>query len=314
MRTLPGVLLVVLLASAAPAAADSTTSGSVPPGGSLRSSTDAAPSPANPVIATVTTAGAFANGSGPCRVNCSDDEGSTITIAMKDKRDRTNGPGIEGPSGYDFLGPQIDISTSQNPPNNVAKVVFEIDASLVHPDFTEKPSEHFSRPFSFKVYRPGDRASGDLQTSSFDSVEQLPGGDVRITAEKFAWAGSWDLFQESWYALLYATRTTLPDTLRRGLPVWLKTNYLTAIDMRVQVTPAVARTLKLKSTTLGQRSYPKGFKGDMRIPFTAAARKALRRYSRVRVSVVSVAKGPKGWTKRGSRAVVLKKPARDLER
>jgi hypothetical protein len=306
-RALP-LFTALALSAAAPALADSTVTQTVGPGGTVRSSSDPAPTPANPVIAVATL-----SGGDTCRVNCTDGD-STVTIAMKDKRDRANGPGIEGPSGYDFLGPQIDI-TSAGERSYLASVAFEIDRSLVRPDFLFpwKPGDDFSRPFSFRLFRTGEQpVRGQDQNSPFEKVEQLGDGDVRITAANYAWLGSYDLFQESWFAHTYVTKDNLTEALRKGVAVWLKTNYATAVDLRITVSSAVARKLRLKSTTLGRASYPKSFKGDMRVPLSAAARKALGKYKRVKVSLDSVATGPENAVQRKSRAATLKRPESDL--
>jgi hypothetical protein len=312
-RTLPLLTLALALAGVTPAVADSTATGTVAGGGSLRSSADAAPSPANPVIVTVTTAEDFKEDGSGCRTNCSDGP-STITIALKDKHDRANGPGIEGPSGWDYLGPQVDVASSQT--NNIAKVAFEVDASLVRPDFNGNGSQ-----FGFDGVKPGQRgermiegfepAGSDSPMADRSLLEKLPDGDYRLTVLQ-AFGTSFDLFQQSWYLFGYGMTEDLTDTIRNGLKVWMKTNYKASESWKVTVSSAVARTLKLKSTTIGQATFPKPGGKNRRIPLTAAARKALKKYSRVKVTLKLTAKGPDGETMRDSRSVELEKPKSEL--
>jgi hypothetical protein len=123
---------------------------------------------------------------------------------------------------------------------------------------------------------------------------------------------SFDLFQDSWFLFGYGMGDDLTDAIRKGLPVWMKTNYRASERWKVTVSSAVARALKLKSTVIGQQSFPKPGGKQRRIPLTAAARKALRKYSRVRVTLSLVAKGPGGEVQRDSRSVELEKPKPDL--
>jgi hypothetical protein len=311
-RALPLLTLTLALAGAAPAAADSTTTATVPGGGSLRSSPDAAPSPANPVIVTATTAEDFKQDGSGCRTNCSDGP-STITISLKDKHERTNGPGIEGPSGWDFLGPQVDVTSSQQ--INIASVAFEVDASLVRPDFSGNGQ------LGFNNVTPGDR--GEQQVMSFEPagsdspaaertlLEKLPNGDYRLTVTD-VFSSSFDLVQQSWFMYGYGTDDDLTDALRKGMSVWMKTNYKASEAWKVTVSSAVARALKLKSTTIGSATYPKPGGKNRRIPLTAAARKALRKYSRIRVTLKLTAKGPDGDIMRDSRSVELERPKSEL--
>jgi hypothetical protein len=308
-RALPLLTLALTLAGAAPAVADSTSSATVAPGGSLRSSSDAAPSPGNPVIVTATAAG----GEG-CRVNCSQGD-STVTITLKDKHDRANGPGIEGPSGWDYLGPQVDVTTSQAY-SNIAKVAFEVDASLVRPDFSGNGQ------LGFENVDPGEQrgdrmvmsfepAGSDSPTADRTLLEKLPDGDYRLTVTQ-VFGTSFDLFQQSWFMFGYGMDDDLTDTIRNGMKVWMKTNYKASESWKVTVSSSVARTLRLKSTTIGQATFPKPGGKNRRIPLTAAARKALRKYSRVRVTLKLTAKGPDGETMRDSRSVELEKPKSEL--
>jgi hypothetical protein len=311
LRALPLITLALALGGVAPAVADSTTTATVAPGGSLRSSSDAAPSPANPVIVTATAA----EGDG-CRVNCSQGD-STITIALKGKHDRANGPGIEGPSGWDFLGPQVDVTTSQAY-SNIAKVSFEVDASLVRPDFN---GVGLYGQFGFENISPGQR--GESMVMSFEPagsdspmadrtlLEKLPDGDYRLTVTQ-VFGSSFDLFQQSWFMFGYGMDDDLTDTIRNGMKVWMKTNHKASESWKITVSSAVARTLKLKSITIGSASFPKPGGKNRRIPLTAAARKALRKYNRVVVKVNLTAKGPNGDVERDSRSFTLKKPESEL--
>lgn len=307
-HALPLLALGLALAGAAPAVADSTVTGTVAPAGSLRSSSDASPSPANPVIVTATAAG------GPdCRVNCSEGD-SQITISLRDKHDRSNGPGIEGPSGWDYLGPQVDVTTSQAY-SNIAKVAFEVDASLVRPDFSG------SGQLGFANVKLGDRgehmitsfepAGSDSPTADRTLLEKLPNGDYRLTVTQ-VFGTSFDLFQQSWFMFGYGMGDDLTDAIGKGMKVWMKTNYRASESWKVTVSASVAKTLKLKSTTIGEASFPTPGGKNRRIPLNAGARKALRKYSRVRVTLSLVAKGPNGDVKRDSRSVKLEKPKSDL--
>jgi hypothetical protein len=305
-RALPIIAVALSLAGAAPAAADSTVSGTVPPGGSLRSSPDAAPSPANPVIVTVTTAEDFKQDGSGCRVNCSDGP-AQVTIALKDKHDQANGPGIEGPSGWDFLGPQVDVTSSQQ--IAVARVAFEVDGSLVRPDFNGSNGQ-----FGFESRAPSEQGESMIEWFSMRdraTVEELPGGDYRLTVLQ-VFGPSFDIFQQSWFAYGYAMDDDLTDARRKGMKVWMKSNYKASESWKVTVSSAVARTLKLKSTVIGTASFPKPGGKNRRIPLTRAARKALRKYSRVRMTLSLTAKGPNGDVERDSRSVELEKPKGEL--
>lgn len=309
------ITLALAYGGAAPAFGDSTVTGTVAPGGSLRSSSDVAPTPANPVIVTATTAEDFKQDGSGCRTNCSQGP-STITITTKDKHDRANGPGIEGPSGWDYLGPQVDVVSSQQ--IAVARVAFEVDASLVRPDFNAKG---LYGQFGFKDIRPGERNGDEVmgfETAGSDSpmadrslLEKLPDGDYRLTVTQ-VFGSSFDLFQQSWFMFGYGMGEDLTDAIRKGMKVWMKTNYKASESWKVTVSPAVAKTLKLKSTTIGQASFPKPGGKNRRIPLTSAARKALRKYSRVVVKLQLAAKGPDGKVERDSRSVTLEKPKSEL--
>jgi hypothetical protein len=301
------------LAGAAPAMADSTVSASVPGGGSLRSSPDAAPSPANPVIVTVTTAEDFKQDGSGCHTNCSDGP-SMVTITMKSKHDRALGPGLEGPNGNDFLGPQIDISTSEGNGINIAKVVFEVDASLA------RPGHVTGYPFGYQAVRPGQRGepggmsfvAPDDQMAEYGFQEKLPNGDYRLTTTQIFNNSSVDLLQQSWFVFGYGMDDDLTEALRKGMSVWMKTNYHSAESWKVTVSSAVARALKLKSSTVGKDSFPKPGGKNRRIRLSAAFRKALRKYDRVVVKLALIAKGPDGEVQRDSRSVTLKRPESEL--
>jgi hypothetical protein len=290
-RTLSLLLSVTstILVLVAPAHADSTTTQTVSPGGSMRSSPDAAPSPANPVIVTITERTAS------CSPGCSRD--ATYTITLKTQHERANGPGLEGPSGYDFVGPQIDIAGDGNP-----LLTFDVDRSVLHPGFIPRPSKD-----------AGDQLSvgfkGGVGTVSY-KVDELPDGDYRVTPECCG-AGSYDLFQQAFFVNFWA-RDSLPDALRNGVAIGLGTNYQCTSEVKITVSSAVAAKLKLKSTTIGARSFGNPCGGDKRVPLVKAARAALKRYKRVAVTGVVVAVGPEGKTLTNKRKVTLKQPASEL--
>src|SRR5829696_1611685 len=102
MRRMPLLAVLALAAaSTAPAAqADSTTTQTLSPGGTMRSSPDAAPSPATPVIVTLTTS------KEPERNYQRGDV--TYTIAIKDNPERARPDGIEGSDGNHYFGPHVE--------------------------------------------------------------------------------------------------------------------------------------------------------------------------------------------------------------
>jgi hypothetical protein len=214
----------------------------------------------------------------------------------------------------DFLGPQIDVTSSQV--HNVAKVSFEVDKSLVRPGHVK------GYGFSFKVVRPGV-PSGDPGAMSFypqgsDSpmadqtlAEKLPGGGFRLTTSS-VFGTSFDLFQESWFMYGYGMDKNLPEAIAKGVKVWMKTNYVASESWRITVSSGVARALKLKSTTIARASFSGPAGKDRRVRLTAAARRALRKYKRVKVQIHLTATGPAG-TKRSSRSHVLQRPKGELE-
>ena len=138
---LPLLTAVLVLAGSAPALADSTVTGTVPPGGSLRSSPDAEASAANPLIVTVTTSGEY--GSSNCRSNCSQGD-SQVTIGLKDQHVH---PAAGDAKPFYVVGPQVDVASSQN--LNIDRIVFEIDSSVIRPNFALPVGE-----FEGRIWRP----------------------------------------------------------------------------------------------------------------------------------------------------------------
>ena len=126
------------------------------------------------------------------------------------------------------------------------------------------------------------------------------------------YSSSFDLFQQSSFVMGVSPADDLTDALRNGMKVWMNTNYKASESWKVIVSSAVARTLKLKSTTIGEASFPKPGGKNRRIPMTAAARRALRKYSRVRVTLKLLARGPDGAVERDSRSVELERPKSEL--
>lgn len=310
-------VLSLLLAGifAGPAQADSTVTQTVPPGGTMRSSADAAPTPENPVIATVTAAPSSESG---CHTNCSMGD-SQITIAIQAQHDNANGGSNEGPSGYEFLGPQVKI-TSSHPYSNIAEAVFEVDASLVLPGFLKKKIGGSPTPFSVRIAEPGRPLTGDgVDFGDFASIEELADGDYRLvvrgasgTTNASASTGTYDLVQQAFYANAAAESEDLPDALRNGVRVLLLTNYRADVQWKLTVSSTVARQLKLKSVVVGAKHFDKPGHGRKRIPLVSAARRALKRYSRVSMTASSIAKGPNGQVIRDKDTFTLERPASEL--
>jgi hypothetical protein len=308
-----GVALLIAtlaLAGSAPAFADSSTSGTVPPGGSLRSSTDGEPSPATPVIVTVTTSGQYPS----CQTNCSQGD-SQITIALKDAHAQ---PAPGGVRPFDYVGSQVDVASSQN--LNIARLVFDVDSSIIRPNFAYPSGE-----FQAGITRPGDIRSyygvekpGSGALGAVGMVETLPSGDVRITLNSGTPGGpplatsSIDLLQQGWWVNGYEADTDLDTALGSGVNVTLYASYKAAEAWTITVSPAVAKKLKLKGTTIGRASFPTTPGPTRRIALTPAARKALRKYSRVAVKVNLVAKETGGEVHRHTWALKLAKAEDEL--
>ena len=311
-RTLPVVIALLALAAATPAHADSTVTQTVPPDGTLRSSPDAAPSPATPMIVTVTAGGAYGSCPG-CQGTPSE-----ITIALKDKHDRAIGPGLEGPSGYAFVGPQFDIASSGS--KDLKNITVDVDASVVTPGLIGQ------RGFAIGVLptEPMGGMPGGYQPptpvghpGSSAGVQPLPGGDFRVNLGAMAWEGSYDLYEEAWFASPWASGD-LNEVLTKGVHAFVKTNYRAAWDWKVKVSSSVARTLKLKSTTIGKKSSAMSGPSNERfvstyIPLVADARKALKKYKKVKITLEVVGKSAGGDTIEEKASKVLKLPESELE-
>jgi hypothetical protein len=287
--------------SAAPVLADSTTTQTVPPGGSMRSS-PGAPTAENPLVAIVTYAVTQGCPPGQCQ-----QEPASFTISLKDAHDRASGPGLEGPSGYEFIGPQVDVSSTAAPQD--VEVSFEIDASL------PTPGSLNPNPFSFAVYRPGSRTEfmpSGLVTGA------LPDGDLRLTpdAERggdFTGPGSYDVVEDAFFAQAYrGADDSLPEARHKGIDVYFKTNFEVGLKWTITVSDPVRKALRLKSNTIASKSFDNPGSGYRRIPMTTAARRALRRYSKVVVTARSIARGPRGQVIRDKATITLKKPDSEL--
>lgn len=293
------VLLAVLcfagFGSAAPALADSTTTQTVPAGASVRSSPDA-PTPENPLVVIVRNT---------CPPGQCPPGDPSVTISLKDARDRSNGPGIEGPSGYVFIGPQVDISTTGAPQHTA--VSFEVDASV------PLPGNLFAEPFGYAVYRPSQPGGNEFFPYRLVS-EQLADGDLRLMPGEggFTGPGSYDVFESAFFAQASGLDNTLPDARKNGVAVFLKTNFRVEVEWRITVSDSVRRTLGLSSTTIGKKTFARPGGGKRRIPLTLAARRALRKYSKVAVTARAVVRGPRGKVIRDKDAFTLEKPESEL--
>lgn len=306
------VLLSLLLAAVAPAAtaqADSTTTRALGPGESMRSSPDAAPSAATPVIATVTVTSIDSMSYPPPAT-------TNVTIAMKDRPDSGPGENPEGPSGYEYMGPNVTIGADEK--FTGLSVVFEVDGSSNLPGFLLKKTGGSPNQFSFHQQRPGEPVMTGFNYMALDygKVEKLSGGDFRFTPEGgngyIGALGSFDLLQQAFYADPSPTDDSLPDALRKGIGVFLKTNYAATVEWAVKVSTAVAKKLKLKSTTIAAKTFAKPGGEYRHIPFTASARKALKHYKRVAVTLHAEATGPDGQVITKKKALTLRTPESDL--
>jgi hypothetical protein len=313
MRRMPLLAVLALAAaSTAPAAqADSTTTQTLPQGGTMRSSQDASPSPANPVIVSLTNA----QDPPSCQFPpCQQD--STFTITLKDAHDRARGDGIEGPNGFDFVGPQVDITASD--PNARVRLAFDVDASAYAPGF----SGNGPHQFACEHLNP----SGQLNPAvycRFDA-EKLADGDVRLTFPRdqhgndTVVTGSFDLLEQSFYVNSGydggKDKGSLQTALSKGVAIDFSGNYAASVKAKITVSPSVARRLRLNSTTIGAKSFPTAPKGSARIKLTSAARKALKKYKKVVVYVETVHTGPGGQIKtKKSKATLTTKRDEDDE-
>lgn len=309
MRRL-AVLAVLSCAAALPATpalAASTTTQRIPPGGSMRSSADAAPSPANPVIVTVTNRNQPQPPPPPGSQYSGPDGSSAVTIALKDRAATAPGGNPEGPSGYEYLGPNVNISSAD--PANYS-VVFELEGSLVYPDFLQP----VARQVLYHLLPAGETEPGgfNYMAQPFKTFEPFGDGDFRLTLD-FGGLGSYDLIQPSFFALAGPQGDSLPESRKKGVGVYLKTDYKVAVAWKIKVSDFVRRKLKLKSATIGAKSFAKPGDGFRRIPLTTAARRALKGYSRVSVTGYAVAgPGPRGEVIKAKKTWTLKTPESEL--
>jgi hypothetical protein len=306
MRRMPLLAVLALAAaSTAPAArADSTTTQTVPPGGTMRSSPDAAPSPANPVIVNLTAARSPEQG---CHVNCQYGD-VTYTITMKDKHERGRADGLEGPNGYDFVGPQVDVTSSQTDGpggGSEVRLSFEIDSSAYTPDFyAGRDTGINSNQFFFEEIGQDGRNLNRGGPGIF-VVEKLADGDLRLTPEKengrdSLLTGSFDLLEQSFYVrnyLNFREDNSLQTVLRKGVSIYYFGNYESAVKAKITLSPAVARKLHLKSKVIGKKNFSKAGEGTRRIQLTRAAVKALKKYEKVVVYIETEHSGPRDQVK-----------------
>ena len=297
--------LLFVCVTAGDAWADSTVTQTVPPGGTMRSSTDAQPTSANPVIVTVTNTRET-----PARPIPGDDGSQTITLTLTDRPGGSAGDNAEGPNGYEFVGPNVKIDSPTE--GSALTLTFEVEGSLRLPGFLASRDQ-----FLYHVVPKGQPASQtegfNFMAQDFGAVTKTADGDYRLDLTKDVFFGSYDVLQPSFYAEAYSGGDdSFPDALRKGVSVLLKTDYRCSVDWTIKISSAVARKLKLKSTTIGEKSFGAPGGGVQRVPLTSAARRALRRYSRVAVTAMSVAKGPDGQVIRDKRAITLKTPESEL--
>ena len=323
MRRMPFLAVLALAAaSTAPAAhADSTTTQTLPPGGTMKSSADAAPSPANPVIVTITAAQSFENG---CRTNCQQGD-VTYTIATKDKHDRARGEGLEGPNGYDFVGPQVDVTSSQTQSPTEVRISFEVDGSTYLPEFFARPGNTGINSNQFFFDHQFQDGRSQPYPITFD-VERLADGDLRLTPERdmsstgrdTLFTGSFDLLQQSFYVRSgygFTDKGSLETALRKGVLVDVFSNYEASVKAKITLSPSVAKKLRLKGATIGAKTFPKAGEGSERIKLSRAAVKALKKYKKVVVYIETEHAGPAGQvlTKRSKTTLTVKKTAVEEE-
>jgi hypothetical protein len=323
MRRMPLLAVLALAAaSTAPAAqADSTTTQTVPPGGTMRSSPDAAPSPANPVIVNLTAAQSNANG---CRTNCQEGD-VTYTIATKDKHDRARGDGLEGPNGSDFVGPQVDVTSSRTDFPSEVRLTFEVDSSTYTADFYSLNGNTGFNSGQFYFEQIGqDGRNLSLGGATPFAVEKLADGDVRLTpnapgsGRETVFTGSFDLLEQSFFVrnyLNFKEDSSLQTVLRKGVPIFFSGNYQATVKAKITLSPAVARKLRLKSNVIGAKNFPKAGEGTARIKLTRAAVKALKKYRKVVVYIETEHSGPRNQvkTKKSKSTLEIKKRVEDEE-
>jgi hypothetical protein len=259
----------------------------VPAGESMRSSADASPSPANPVIAIVSNTNQPVPGAPP-----EYDGSATITVVTKDRADTAPGGNPEGPSGYEYMGPNVMISSADQANYSIA---FEVDGSLRMPGFIPGSTPINKNQFFFHRIPTGqpDSTGFNYSAATFSAVETFGDGDYRMSVGRGG-LGSYDVLQQAFYANAHDSHNELPDALKNGVGVSLQTNFDCSVDWTIKVSSAVAHTLKLKSTTIGHKFFAKRGGGDQRVRLVPAARRALRHYSRVSVMALSVATAPNG--------------------
>jgi hypothetical protein len=143
---------------------------------------------------------------------------------------------------------------------------------------------------------------------SYKTVVPFGDGDLRLSPERGS-LGSYDLLQQSFYGIAAPVEESLPHALQKGMGVYFKTNFSVPVTWKVKVSDFVRRKLKLKSTTIGAKTFAAPGGGAQRVPLTAAARKALKRYKRVSGTVEAVATdGPLGAVISKKKMFTLKTP------
>jgi hypothetical protein len=306
----PAILAVLSFAaalSAAPIAhADATTTETLSPGGSMRSSADAVPSPAMPVIVTL-TAGLGCN-SFPCQ------DTATYTVTLKDRHDPDFFPDVPLPPVW--TGPQIDVSASSIDTAGAPSVAIDVDRSLATPGWIHNPQER-TQQFTV-VSKPCSKTSGDIMLVA--DLEELPDGDVRLLP-----AVDGRQCEESQYAVSQypfavdlpgPVRRPLADALRRGLtfandPLGMSMiggGYRNTYKVTASVKQAVAKKLGLKSTVVGSLSGVVDELSDAwrPVPLTAPAKKAFKRAKTVDVALKVVARGLGGQSAPDTGTIVLR--------
>jgi hypothetical protein len=274
----------------------------------MRSSPDAAPSPATPVIATLTNT---SNSVQPCP-GCTPPppEAYTFTVTLKDAHDRARGPGLEGPNGFEYVGPQVDVTPSGGNPNGGPgpagarhEITFDVDPSAFHPGFFAAPGNTGinSKQFFYNNNSPGQSSPGG-DYSTFGSVVKLADGGYRLNPTGGGNFGpisgvvQYDVLQQEFYARvgISSEKDSLPTALRKGVLVDFFGNYEHTVKANVAVSSSVAKRLGLKSRILGTKTFPRGGSNKSFIKFSSAARKALKKYKKVVVYAESTHTTPWG--------------------
>jgi hypothetical protein len=186
-------------------------------------------------------------------------------------------------------------------------LVVDIDRSLLHEEgpFFNDPSqrEFFEKSRDFYV-NESDRNS----LATLAGVSDLPDGDRRLFIE-FAAPGRFNIEQNRFVAQLANVSSDLKNgeqslqaALRGGVGSYVRCVYLcTGGTAKITVSASVAKTLRLKSRTVGSESLRAaetrqvyGRPKYSRVRLTKAARKAFKRFKRVPVTISIVLKGARG--------------------